>query len=389
MTQRAMPGPVGILLVEDNPGDARLMKESLAGLRGARVDLEHVTSLGAGLDRLDEGGVDAILLDLDLPDSTGIETFERVNAAWPGIPIIVLTGNDDEILAEKTVREGAQDYLLKGLPDGELLWRSIRYAIERKRIEAELDRHRAHLERLVEQRTSELSRANERLQMENDERQKGEEALRASLEEKEILLRELAHRTKNNMNAISSIIGLQTAGIPDEKMRETVSDIQERIRAMSLVHELLYRSHDLSTVTMRDYIGDLVYSLLRTHQGRCGPVCLNLDVDDFSCSIDATLTCGLIISELVSNSLKHAFPPEKPGAIFLSFRQGGEGMELRYSDNGPGLPRELDLARIPSLGLKLVRNIAVMQLQGKMEVVRDPATEFVFSFGSFAHMEKV
>ena len=138
-------GAVVVLLVEDNLGDARLVKEALAGLQpidpvGPRLELVVADRLEAGLGRLAAGGIDAVLLDLSLPDSHGFETFARMHARAPGIPIILLSGLDDEALAARAVREGAQDYLAKGRLDGDLLVRAIRYAIERKRAELERDR---------------------------------------------------------------------------------------------------------------------------------------------------------------------------------------------------------------------------------------------------------
>jgi PAS domain S-box-containing protein len=126
---------IKILLVEDNPGDARLIRETLASGGGAAFDVEIVDRLAAGLERLRAGGIDIVLLDLALPDSRGPATFNRVYAQVPAVPIIVLTGLRDESLAIATVRDGAQDYLVKGLVDGGLLARAIRYAIERKHAE--------------------------------------------------------------------------------------------------------------------------------------------------------------------------------------------------------------------------------------------------------------
>jgi MinD-like ATPase involved in chromosome partitioning or flagellar assembly/CheY-like chemotaxis protein len=126
-----------VLLIEDNPGDARLIREMLAEVRGGTFNLEHTNRLSTGLSRLGEGGIDVVLLDLSLPDSQGLETFARVHAQAPEVPIIALTGLDDEELAVKAVREGAQDYLVKGQVDSSLLVRSMRYAIERHRAQAE------------------------------------------------------------------------------------------------------------------------------------------------------------------------------------------------------------------------------------------------------------
>ncbi|HXG48063.1 MAG TPA: PAS domain-containing protein [Methylomirabilota bacterium] len=131
-----------VLLIEDNPGDARLLAELLWDPSGAGFELDPVDTLAAGLEKVRQGGVDLVLLDLSLPDSLGIDTFKKAQACAPHLPIIVLSGLDDEALAIKTVHEGAQDYIVKGLVDTRLLVRSMRYAIERKRIEEELARER-------------------------------------------------------------------------------------------------------------------------------------------------------------------------------------------------------------------------------------------------------
>lgn len=126
--------PVEILLVEDNPGDARLIREALAEVRGAQFHVKCADHLLTGLERLSEGGIDVILLDLSLPDSHGLNTFVRAHNRAPEVPIVVLSGIDDESLAMQAVRDGAQDYLVKGQVDGNLLARSLRYAIERQRM---------------------------------------------------------------------------------------------------------------------------------------------------------------------------------------------------------------------------------------------------------------
>lgn len=133
-----MPGEtLRALLIEDNPGDARLIREMLreTGGHGASVALEHVDRLERGLQRLSEGGIDAVLLDLSLPDSQGLETFARVRAHTPALPVVVLSGQDDESVAVRAVQEGAQDYLVKGQVSGNVILRSLLYAVERTRLE--------------------------------------------------------------------------------------------------------------------------------------------------------------------------------------------------------------------------------------------------------------
>jgi len=131
---------VTILLVEDNPGDARLLKEALREARGSWIDLVHVGRLADGIERLQAGSIDLVLLDLSLPDAIGADTIAKTHAAAPGIPIVVLTGLDDDNTALEVMKRGAQDYLVKGQVDGQLLVRSIRYAIERKRAEEDARR---------------------------------------------------------------------------------------------------------------------------------------------------------------------------------------------------------------------------------------------------------
>ncbi len=159
-----MNDSVKVLLMEDNPGDARLIRELLAEGKGGSFRLESVDRLSAGIERLASGKVDVVLLDLGLPDSQGFDTFIKVHNSVPQIPIVILSGLTDEELAAKTVRDGAQDYLVKGHVDSNLLGRSLRYAIERKRGEVELQKYRDHLEELVEQRTTELTAVNKELE---------------------------------------------------------------------------------------------------------------------------------------------------------------------------------------------------------------------------------
>ena len=130
--------PIKVLLIEDNPGDARLIREALAEARGATFDLAWVERLEMGLQRLAEGGIDVVLLDLGLPDSWGLDTVSRAHAQARQVPIIVLTGSEDEEVGVKAVQAGAQDYLVKGEVDSNLLVRSMRYALERQRMRAEL-----------------------------------------------------------------------------------------------------------------------------------------------------------------------------------------------------------------------------------------------------------
>jgi len=142
--------PIKVLLIEDNPGDARLIRECLSDGGKIKFDMEYVDQLSSGLDRLTKGEIEIILLDLSLPDSEGVDTFAEVYSNTAAVPVIILTGTDDETLAINLLQKGAQDYLVKGQFDSNLLVRSIRYAIERKQKEDEIKRHAEQLEVLYE-----------------------------------------------------------------------------------------------------------------------------------------------------------------------------------------------------------------------------------------------
>jgi len=173
-----MSSPIKILLIEDNPGDVRLIQEMLADEKGNLFTLECHDRLSGALHRLTDNGVDVILLDLGLPDSQGLDTYAKVHAQFPRLPIVVLSGLHDETVAVRAVRKGAQDYLVKGQIDGKLLVRAIRYAIERMKAEEALLRARDELEMRVKTRTAELFRANEALEAEIRERRRMEEIIR-------------------------------------------------------------------------------------------------------------------------------------------------------------------------------------------------------------------
>ncbi len=209
------------------------------------------------------------------------------------------------------------------------------------------------------------------------ERKRAEEQIRISLEEKEVLLREIYHRVKNNMQIISSLLKLQSGYVKEEKYREMFKESQDRIMSMSLVHEKLYRSKDLARIDFKNYIMDLTRGLLQSYGDSAGSIKLNINVENILLGIDSAIPCGLIINELVTNSLKHAFPQGRKGEIKISLISTGENMiELTVSDNGVGFPKDLDFRRVNTLGLHLVTILAENQLHGEIILDQSSGTEF-------------
>jgi PAS domain S-box-containing protein len=210
------------------------------------------------------------------------------------------------------------------------------------------------------------------------ERKKAEEKIKASLKEKEVLLREIHHRVRNNLQVISSLLSLQSTYIKDDKYTEMLKESQNRIRAMALIHEKLYQSENLAKVDFSEYITALVNGLVCSYGA--SDITLKIKVNDISLGTDAAIPCGLIINELVSNSLKHAFPGGK-GKINVILHTINENIELVVSDNGIGIPENINFRNTESLGLRLVTILAEGQLNGSIDLDRTKGTTFHIRFG--------
>jgi PAS domain S-box-containing protein len=208
-----------------------------------------------------------------------------------------------------------------------------------------------------------------------------EEKIEASLKEKEILLSEIYHRVKNNMQIIISLLGLQSRHVKEEKYREMFKESQNRILSMSLVHEKLYQSKDLTQIDFNEYVRDLIKGLFRSYGANKGNIVLKIDVKTILLGIDHAIPCGLIINELVTNSLKYAFPDRREGEIKVVLHPTEENMiELAVGDNGIGIPEDMDFKQTKTLGLHLVTMLAENQLHGDITLNRSKGTEFIIKF---------
>ena len=214
------------------------------------------------------------------------------------------------------------------------------------------------------------------------ERRVAEERIRLSLKEKEVLLKEVHHRVKNNLQIISSLLNLQSKYIKDDQALEMFKESRNRIRSMTLIHEKLYRSKDLANIDVAEYIQNLSSNLFRSYSA--GRISLKTQVDDMLLS--TAIPCGLIINELVSNSLKHAFP-EKQGEIYVNLHRDDGRSTLIVSDNGVGFPENVDFRNTDSLGLQLVCTLTD-QLDGAIELNRRDGTEFKITFGEIKYKER-
>jgi PAS domain S-box-containing protein len=211
------------------------------------------------------------------------------------------------------------------------------------------------------------------------ERKKALELIKTSLHEKEVLLKEIHHRVKNNMQVITSLLSLQSRAIGDVQARAVFQDSQNRVKSMALIHETLYQSKDLSRINFAEYLQKLVAHVSRSYRLRPDAVRISVQVDDISLPIDTAVPCGLIINELASNSLKYAFPGEKKGEIKITFDRTDTHFVLRVADTGIGLPTDFDPEKGRSLGMKLVRMLTT-QLCGEIECRNGVGTTFEIKF---------
>jgi PAS domain S-box-containing protein len=213
------------------------------------------------------------------------------------------------------------------------------------------------------------------------ERKRAQKALRELLQEKELLLKEVHHRVKNNLQVISSLVRLQSAQVENPVAQAVLQDVQNRIGAMALLHGTLYQSGSFARVDLAAYLRPLCSQLFRSLVVDPASIQLRLDVASVNLGLNQAVPCGLIINELVSNCLKHAFPGGATGEVRVDLQavDGGPTLRLRVADNGVGLPADFDLRQLRSLGLQLVSDL-VGQIQGRLEIGRGPGAVFEVVF---------
>ena len=327
---------VRVLLVEDNPGDARLIREMIRESGLTRVDLETSERLQPALKRLADGGIDAVLLDLGLPDSQGLDTLTRTCAEAPTVPIVVLTGLDDEESGVQAVQEGAQDYLVKSRVTGDLLLPSLRYAIERKKAKEELRKYKEHLEEMVEQRTRELRHAQEEL-------------LR---KEKLAVLGQMAggvgHELRNPLGVMANAVYFLKATLPEagETTRKYLDMLDDEIRnADKIITDLLDYSRGRPAEREEVAVSELVARALDRYPPPEGvEVGAEIAPDLPPVFVDAA-QIGQVLNNLISNAYQAI--PEGGKLIISAGLAEGEpvgsrqsAVRISVSDTGTGISKE-------------------------------------------------
>jgi len=475
---------IHILLIEDNPGDVHLITEMMEDVQDHRLFVVHADCLSEGLKKLSEIRFDIVLLDIGLPDSTGLDSITEIRDAAPDLPIIMLTGVHDEETISSSLLLGAQDYLIKGRIDADILVRAIRYSIERQYAATEIESkqhfiqhladttpdilyvfdimnhallycnqalmnvlgysmdeinrfgaavykelaHPDDLSKIVEY-TARLSVSREdeihdlecrvkhhngrwlwihfrstAFSIEKDgsvkeilgiarditDRKEAELLIMNSLDEKELLLREIHHRVKNNMMIITSLLSLQARNIRNSEYRNAFNESISRIKSMALIHEKLYAAGDMANIKFDDYLDGLLNFIVMSYNVTNRKISLKKDIDAIPLNIGSAIPCGLIVNELITNCLKHAFPGDRAGEIRVTLREvpgsempdaGTESkmVELIVCDNGVGIQGTMDIEKADSLGLTMVHTL-VKQIHGSIDFLSSQGTEFRIRF---------
>jgi len=242
----------------------------------------------------------------------------------------------------------------------------------RRRLDRE-QKARRQAEEIAESATREQYLADQALRKTNEE-------LEQKVQEREALLREVHHRVKNNLQLFSSLLGLQARKVGDRRLTEALEATRQRVRSIALIHERLYLSSDLARVSFVEYARRLATSIFQVTGASHAAVALDLAIEDVALPVDRAIPCGLIMNELITNSLMHAFPNGRVGRVRVALeRTAGGGLALEVSDDGVGLPAHVDVKNSESLGLLLVSTLAA-QLDAVVDVRRDRGTTFRLAF---------
>ena len=403
------------ILIADDRQEVRDLVE--ATLRRGRYTVLTAANGVQAIETARAEKPDLILMDIAMPgDIDGLEATRilKNDPATSFLKVVMLTGRGQASDQEKAFQSGADDYFVKPFSPLELLRKidgvvafsrgpaankkekseqmpdegqslavkqSLKYAealaqiyqeekekrealeqvnrdlqreiAARQRVEAALREAQEQLEQKVQERTRNLELQAARCR-------EAEEKAETSLREKETLLSEIHHRVKNNLQIVCSLLALQCDSVQDDKILAALNDSQSRIRAMALIHEQLYRSEDLARIDFSEYIPNLTDTLLQTYLEGMSPVSVRSRVDPVLLDVGTAIPCGLIINELFTNCLKHAFPEHRPGEVSIEFyrNESDDGYVLTVADNGRGFPKDFDYRNARSLGLQLVLNLA-------------------------------
>jgi two-component sensor histidine kinase/FixJ family two-component response regulator len=387
-----------ILIADDIPANLYLLDSILKAYGFDVIAVKNgVEALAAAQAKPPE----LIISDIMMPVMDGFELCRRLkaDASLNHIPVIFYTSTYTETKDEQfAMNLGAERFVIKPQKPDELV-RIVREILNGSAKEAppapkrplgdEMEILREYNEVLfhklekkvmqLEEEVAERKRAEERLLRFNEELEKGvaerTAQLNTSLHEKELLLKEIHHRVKNNLQIVASLLNIQSRQITDPAVLAMIAESQNRVKAMALVHERLYRSDDISSIDIADYVKFMGTSLIKFHGITSSQVRLEVNMPGIRFDINRAIPLGLIINELLSNALKHAFPAGRKGQISVTGNRDEKAIRIIVHDDGAGIPASFDWRNTSSLGLHLVNSLTD-QLSGTIDLDRSSGTKF-------------
>jgi len=340
-------------MVDDSPVDRKLCRKLLEETHGSEFEFFEEGAAERVLETCRYVSPDCLLLDYQLPDMTGLEFLACLRASEPpgepGFAVVMVTGMASEQVAVAALKAGAQGYLVKDRLTAEGLSQTIEQAMERISLVHALKAERDQLAR--------------------------------SLAEKEVLLKEVHHRVKNNLQVIASLLRLQADKVTSDVAAPALRDSQHRVESMALIHEQLYETEDLREVDLAKYASLLATNLLHSLGVDRDRIECRVTIEPLLLGVDQAIPAGLILNELISNALKHAFPNGRSGFISVEGGQRDASIVLNVRDNGAGIPADIEVRKSKSLGLEIVK-ILSRQLKGIFEMERGEGALFRVSFPS-------
>jgi two-component sensor histidine kinase len=334
-----------ILHLENSEDDAELICAALSH-DGDSCDTLRVETREAFRQALDSDGWDVILADYTLPVYDGLSALKLAVEKRPWVPFIFVTGSLGEDRAVEVLKNGATDYIPKHRLD------RLALAVARARRESESAQAQRDAERQIKE----------------------------SLREKVLLLQEVHHRVKNNLQIISGLLNMQSAAVGDARLTSVFDECQRRVISMSLIHEMLYDSSSLAHIDFAEYVHKLASELSDSYGIDPERIRLRFELEPVRLDIGQAIPCGLVLNELLSNVFKHAFPDWRSGEVLISMRKNERSVRLAIGDTGVGLP----VNRLPDdgrtgLGMTIVE-ILTRQLKGNMEITSNNGSQFVLTF---------
>lgn len=351
-----------ILIVDDTPENLRVLGTLLEETYEVRI----ATTGQSALDSVQVSTPDLILLDIMMPGMGGYEICQRLKAEpeFAMIPVIFISALGMSEQKIQAFKEGAVDYITKPFNAEEVVAR-VRTHIQLSKLED--------------------------LKREITERKLVEEKLRQALHEKEILIREIYHRTKNTMQVISGLLSLQASEFPEnDAVQNIVVAINHRIQSISLVHQMLYETQDLSQIAIKAYIEKLADLIFHSFNVSKDLIQLRIEADNDCILLDTAIPFGMILNELMTNSLKYGFPNNRKGTINIELSKLDQDIfQLSYSDDGVGVPDGFDFRNQTTLGFSLIFGIGEEQMHGKVTMESNNGLSCCLQFNTNLYKARV